>query len=286
MKKRIKKMLLKKEDGLNGLVMAAFFMSIMFIVILYAFGQFNLELYVVEETLETGLHTSLSSVISANQLEYTEENDRETDKSLNRTHIILNATANNVLTDIEKKELKTLGNNLTEILTKTYGLKNQVYPTNGILYSMCKNKPIEITEVYIYEPIYEINYVSTEDTSRYPMGIRPEYKILGWVKYTLHFQNNVYDSGFTTKEYYDLKKTLAPTLLNGNVVEGATIEGSITANIKGVNNIFNMEDSAPEIDGKYYVSPLFSKEVQTNHYQVTVTQAVDVVISENDSRQQ
>lgn len=268
--------------------MAAFFIAIMFIVVIYAFGQYNTELYVVEETLETGLHTSLSSVISANQLEYTEENDRDTDKSLNRAHIILNATASNTLTDIEIKELKTLGNNLTEILTETYGLKQNVYPTNGILYSMCKNKPIELTEVYIYEPVYNITYVPTTDTSRYPMGIRPNYGIDGWIKYTLHFENNVYDSGFTTKEYYDLSTTLAPTLLKGNALEGATIEGSITANIRAVNNIFNMDTTTPDpvtVDD-VKTTPFFSNGVKTSSYQVIVTQAVDVVISENDSRQQ
>ncbi len=292
----------KKENGSGGFSYAMCFIGIVTIALVYTYTTFISNLYVVESVIENGLHlvenivlTSNQSIVTNNNSIY-ERNDAY-EREMQRTNIVTECIYSDSFSDAEEQQVATLGKLFQDSLIKQFNLSNNTHPSSGILKNMCGEESdiIIIGDVIIYEPVYRLDVsppalnpdAEVEDDPKYVSKkwiFSTDYTITGWVQYNLHFTNNAY-SGCSKKICSQ------PTLKNGNLVEGATIESTVGLSLKGLKNIFaDVSTTTPTIDanGNYDLSNveggMFSKNPTQNIYDVTVTQAVDIVIADKDSR--
>lgn len=303
------------ESGHGGISYAVYFMAIVISIVLFAFLRFNTFLYVVEETVENGLHIVESAAITTSEDDV--ENGYRTDtyeQELQRMHIVTECVASDSWGTLEKSQVEDIGKAFASAFINQMDLENNTNPSSGILSLICgEDSDVLIINgtVKIYEPVYEIS-MSKQSTGN-SMTLTPgyvtsdnktwdftaDYTITGWVEYDLYYTNNAYigaDKTYTTT---------TPTLYDGSEAEGATLEAGVGISFKGIQNIFaGVSTETPTVGGDvimnddgtigtntYTISSvsdeqMFSSEPTQETYDVTVMQAVDIVIADQDSREE
>lgn len=301
---------LKKEKADGGVSYAMYFVGIVLCVVIYIFLKFQADLYMVEECLENGLHIAESRVLTVNH-DKTDEEGRRGDtyeRELSRMHIITKYSTNAAKSEIEERQVRILGSEFSEAVKRQLDLEN-THPAGGILKTMCgSDADIGIYELFIYEPVYQrkVTDKNRKDLIEgsgglYEYEFYTEYTPVLWIKYSLNFDPR-------TNEYESFSKEIlssVPELKNGNAAEGATLEATVTTNFRGIRNIFaGVNRNTPAIQkDAYHFGPgwgnavadgvnmegtegaMFSdspeREITDTVY---VTQAVDIVVRQNDSR--
>lgn len=288
---------IKREQGHGGISYAMCFVAIVITCVLYSFATFNANLFVVEEILENGLHIVESAVLTTNQRESIDDDADPYEKELERMRIVSKCTFQNAWEEEEKEQIDGLGKNFQDSLVEQLGLVNNVHPGSGTLKNICGDDSsiLVVGDVVIYEPVYDVSItrtgtsnLETEDDERYvskQWEFETTYTVTGWIKYNLHYVNNVYQT--CTKEIC----AETPKIKNGNKVEGATIEATLGASFAGLKNIFaGVSTTVPAVDEKGNVNMagvkggMFSNTPSQLKYSVQVTQAMDIVPANQDSR--
>lgn len=293
----------KTEPG-NTVNYATYFMAIVMITVLFSFAVFNDEIKLAEEVCENGLHIIESGVLSLNKGGAT-SGPSEVAK-LPKAHIIPGVTYSKTSTTTETAQVNAVGNYISTNFRNQMGLGANAVPTTGILSTLCKGDSVTLSRVKIREPIYTITatignltltgkmwseiiqkWKETDGVKQWddPAEISKNksgtvsYAITGWVTYTLNFDANNNYTGYTK----DTPTTAPPSLkkkdpsLKTNApgyVEGATIEITMDLKLHGVKKIF----AASEI------SHIFATNVVEPTYNISITQAADIVIADDDSR--
>ncbi len=271
----------KREERGGGIEYAMYFIAIIIVCVIFVFLKFHADLYVVEEHLENGLHVAEMSIITTNQDELDANGKRKADieREINRKNIVTkyDLTQPGSVTSAESKQLEYIGKRFQKALESQLNLHGS--DINGeFLLRMCgpgSKIKIKPGSVKIYEPVYSRTVSSMETGEKSDHGFdilkfRTRYGIDKWIEYTLNFnENNEYTS--STKRVFDE----APKLSRGDTAEGATIEATLLVEFSGVREIFNMSEGGP-----------FFANGGATHYNAEVTQAVDIVIAEDDSRRQ
>lgn len=288
----------KTESGSGGISYAMYFIAIVITAFLYSFTTFSASLYVIEEVLENGLHIVENVVLTSNQASITETGREDTfDRELQRMKIVTKSTYQNTWGVNEQEQVNNLGEKFQDALVSQLGLVSNIHPSSGILAKMCgTDANIAIVgDVIIYEPIYDLQVIRTsnadaiiETDEHYvtkSWDFTTDYTIVGWVEYDLHYTNNVYQ-GCSKKLC-----SQTPILTNGKQAEGATIEATLGVSFAGLKNIFaGISTTTPtigtdgEIDMSGVENGMFSNNPEQLTYQVQVTQAMDIVIADKDSR--
>lgn len=317
---------LKKERADGGISYAMYFIGIVTCIVLYVFLKFDADLYMVEECLENGIHIAESRILTVNHDPVVDGKRGDTfERELSRAHIVTKYdSAHSTVqtgTGSEAEQIRTLGDAFSDAVKEQLSLDDNSHPTKGILKTMCgEDSVIHIEEMVIYEPVYEKRVTASEGgTIDGSGGIREynfdvSYTPTHWIKYTLSFNpsTNRYDSS-------SLTKTIAPvsgssqifSLKNGEKLEGATVEATLSISFKGIRNIFagvntrtpsvindqyrfDMDGTVLKADGYDMTGtggPMFSQApVQELTYEganrIFVTQASDIVFIQNDERTQ
>lgn len=269
---------------------AMYFIAIITTLILFVFLKFNADLYVIEETLENGLHIAESRALTANQDGLNDDGKRTDvyEREMSRMHIITKFDNSGINISAEEQgQAAMFGQTFSDALRAQLNL-DQTHPNGSILRSMCgPDADILINTLVIYEPVYS-RTVEKEETGAIitssPESFLPiyqfntNYQVENWIVYTLFFNEN--------NDYINLSKSIipasdTPVLLNGNEVEGATIEATISTQFNGIRNIFaGIGGSSSESSGFFSANPMQTR------YAVEVTQSVDIVVAGQDSRKQ
>lgn len=308
----MKKHLQKMEDGTNFVNYAVYFYAIIICIVVYAFMNFHNSAYVLEEQCETSLHIiesemlsfrTKSTILAGNSpFKDTVLESNKTLRDLERAHIVPSVKYQAGKTSEENLDVKSIGNAISSRFKAAFNLSGSV-PNEGFIKNVVTDaSTVTINSCKIYEPVYDISVtidgltgsgrvwediIQTWDESTVgqwtdPDGdkeIRVTHDIVGWVVYTLNFNNdNAYVS--YTKELFDTDHT--PTIKrdpslgkkSDKKVEGATIEMSMNITLKGVKQIFAGSDEAG----------IFARNPVNKTYDLTITQATDIVIADEDSR--
>ena len=300
------------EEGTNFVNYAVYFYAIIICIVVYAFMNFHNSAYVLEEHCETALHIIESEMLSfrtastvltgASPFDGTVLEDNKTLRDLERAHIVPSAKYQASKTADENKDVKSIGNAISSRFKAAFNLTGSV-PNEGFIKSVVTDaSAVTISSCKIYEPVYDISMtidgltgtgrvwddiIKNWDSTTVGQWTDPDgdkeikvtHAITGWVVYTLNFNsNNAYVS--YTKELFDVAHTPSikrdPSLgkKGDRKVEGATIEMSMNINLKGVKQIFAGSDEAG----------IFARNPVNKSYDLTITQATDIVIADEDSR--
>lgn len=272
------------ENGSGGITYAMCIMLIFVVVIFYTFTIFHANTYVLAEILENGLHVIESSVLATPE----DEGAADFNKDLHRLKIIPKSTTDlsGLNYETEKQQVNEIGNKIQDMFITEFSLTNYKHPSKGMLLNMCGNDTdteIAIADnVVIYEPIYKKKVEVTEnpDTIVLPgdnyvpnkWNFLINYEIIAWVKYELHFVDNIYQNTYHKTVYN--QKDLS-VMKNGEMtrLEGAMIEMTARVIFKGVNNIFATGGQS-----------LFTNNPTKARYDVCITKYMDIVPAEKDSR--
>lgn len=273
------KKIIRFEEGDGGITYAMCFIAIVLSVALFSYFRFNMDVYVLKEKLETGLHVAESAVLTANQSTMCQDGIREDefDRESYRYHIITSFNAsNNNKTDKEEKQLKLLAKTMADSLADELGLANDKYTVeNPFIKSMTgENGYIKIKNMEIYEPVYKITTTSTGSAVNGDLKFKTIYTPVKWIKYVIFFNNNTYSN--STKEILDISNT--PKLYTGQNAKGATLQVTLGTDFYGLKNIFAKVGSNS--------SSIFTKNPEEDRiiYSVNVTLAMDIVLADNDDR--
>lgn len=272
------------EDG-SAVNYVSYFVAISLTCIMFVVFKFRMDVLVAKEICETGLHVVETGALTANHntlgsgaLDAGFENEME------RTHIIPAVTNSNTTSDKERLQVNTVGSYIQGEFADQFALTGVTHPTGHLAMLCGDDSDVLISTmdgtggvVKIYEPIYKYTITKRDsgETITFPNGttitkwvFETNYSIDAWLEYDLTFANNQY-TGFT-------KKTLAsaPQLYNGDTAEGATIESTVNIEFNGIRKVIATNPS----DGFFESNPT------SDHYSVKVTQAMDIVISKEDSR--
>ena len=298
----------KMEEGTGGISYAMYFVAIIMTIVLFVFFKFNCDLYVIEETMETGLHVAENRVLTANQDEVDASGRSDIyERETNRLNIVTNYTkSSSSMSTVESDQIRLLANAFSEALQEQMNL-NGSEPQGSILKQMCgEGAKIYISEMRIIEPVYsrtvtktEIGQVSNSTLKDYSFDV--VYNIDQWIIYTLSFNDN--------NEYLGVTKSFssnAPVLSRKDhpEAEGATIDATLTTSFAGVRNIFAAAPSsspvitknaihfgeqynnvtADAVDWSGMDTPIFAANPTRNIYTVDVSQSVDIVVAHQDKR--
>jgi len=297
------------EPGEGGISYAMYFVGIITTIIMFAFFKFNADLFMIEQAIEQGVHIAETRALTSNQdkVDGTGMREDEYERELSRMHIITKYNTNQDPSNLEKGQIEKLATEFADALKDSLDLDG-THPQGQILKMMCgSDADILIDRLVIYEPVYSraVTKVATgtiEGTSLETFDFNVLYTVNNWITYDINFVDNNY-VGFSKSV-----KTAAdvPRLTNGQLAEGATIEATVGASFAGVRNIFAGVDTAePVVYENYYkfneaynnltanaydisnaTTPIFSGAPTQDVYDVSVTQAVDIVIAHQDSRKQ
>lgn len=306
----------KKEAGTGGISYAMYFVAIISTLVLFVFFKFNADLYVIEETMENGLHVAESRALTVNQdlgkdgSGKTVQNSGEYEREVNRFNIITNYTPSTEMSTKEQGQVALLAKEFSKALQEQMNLSGSE-PQGSTLKAMCgSGSKICITKMRVIEPVYtktvtrkpKGNTVGKNDIGDYLPGYSFEvvYNIEQWIVYDISFDEN--------NNYISATKSLsasAPTLaLEGKEAEGATIDATLTTSFAGVRNIFAAAPSsspvitknaihfgeqynnatADAIDWAGLDTPIFTSTPTQNEYTVQVSQSVDIVVAHQDKR--
>lgn len=300
----------KKEHGDGGISYAMYFIAIVITLVFYVFFKFNADLFMIEESLENGLHIAETRTLTATQDEEITPGNRSDnfERETSRMHIVTTYDPGaTTLAGKENDQIKLLANSFSDSVKEQLDLDG-VHPKSSILKSMCgSDAVIHIEGLHIYEPIYEKIVTKTEKTGSLISGstlkkydFTVDYVVTKWIIYDIAFSETDNSFSSCSKRFSDS----APVLENGSPAEGATIEATLGTKFKGVRNIFAGINTTPptvhkdalelgsnynnltadEYDISHSMGPMFSSDPTQNEYVVKVTQSVDIVIAHQDSR--
>lgn len=302
----------KFEDGTNFVNYAVYFYAILICIVIYAFMNFHNSTYVVEEQCETALHiiesemlafrTASSNLMGNSPFKDTVLESNKTLRDLERAHIVPSVKYQSSKTTDENKDIKSIGDAISSRFKASFNLDGSTPKEGFIKNVVTDDSTVTISSCKIYEPIYDISVTidgltgsgrvwddiikgwdeTTVQQWTDPDGekeIKVTHTITGWVVYTLSFNNNNAYTSYT-KDLFDVDHT--PTIKrdpslgkkSDKKVEGATIEMSMNINLKGVKQIFAGSDEAG----------IFARDPVNKTYNLTITQATDIVIADEDSR--
>lgn len=171
----------------------------------------------------------------------------------------------------EDMQLRNVSNVLLTSLKEQWNLVdgNGTIPKDNTLASLTASSPIYLQEIIIYEPNYTKNVISDVDDSGIPKFIINYTKDSSYVKYTMRFaDNNLISIAKNT--------CINPKLKNGMNIEGATIEATVSLQLKGLL-AFAKQSSNPLVGGK-------TSSIDSSFGTISVTQAVDIIPANLDSR--
>lgn len=296
----------KTEHGDGGISYAMYFVAMIICLVLFVFFIFNANLYIIEETMENGLHIAETRVLTVNQDGILEDGTRadEFERETARMHIVTKYNVTSRTTE-EENQVRLFGKAFSESIKEQLKL-NGSKPSGDILKHMCgSDADILITELRIFEPVYSRTVTKAATgkiggTNLDTFKFTTNYTVDNWIVYELNFDadNNYVSFTKTVKTGADV-----PTLARGDVAEGATIEASLATNFSGIRNIFAGVNTTPptinegaidlgdglrgdEISLEGTGGGMFSDNPVAQQYDVIVTQSVDIVIAEQDSRKQ
>lgn len=315
--KKIIKRISNKEAGTSGISYAMYFVAIISTLVLFVFFKFNADLYVIEETMENGLHVAESRALTVNQdlskdgSGKTVQNSGEYEREVNRFNIITNYTTSTEMSTKEQGQVALLAREFSRALQEQMNLSG-AEPQGSMLMQMCGDgSKISISKMRILEPVYSKTVTRTpksgsdigkKDLTSYLPGYTFDvvYSIDQWIIYDVKFDEN--------NNYISATKSLsasAPTLtLEGKEAEGATIDATLTTSFAGVRNIFAAAPSsspvirkdaiqfgeqynnvtADAVDWAGLDTPIFASNPTQNKYTVQVSQSVDIVVAHQDKR--
>jgi hypothetical protein len=188
-------------------------------------------------------------------------------------------------------EITVVGKYLSETMRTEFDLSGSeaegyIHPSSGILKEICgEDGEITITEASITQPIYRRSFQIADDNS----SITDLKAITGYVQYVLLFENNNF-IGVKSKTYYG-SAAAVPMKKSKDTIKGATIEMTIGAKLIGYRNVFagvnrvtptmtNGNITASNVSNKY----MFGKKSTVTIYDITVTEAADVIVTGLDAR--
>ena len=286
----------KRESGTSGgLVYATCAAGVIIAFTIYVLEAFVFKCYALRDELATKMHIVESYCLTANQLADGRDSfERELNKKQIITAIAEKRRSNGTLNPDDnwpriEEQLINIGEKFSQRMKEELcisGSTSSGYTdvTNGLLSTMGRSK-VSIDHCYIYEPIYSLNAqinAGSVDAAGHVSGITIQYPIESWYVYELRFNGVEFvearrlgkvDAGYSGgKVNYEDKwshnMVLTPTLSNGNRAEGATIEATINVRFYGPQSlVWKVRESEKEFD-------------------ISVTQSVDIVFAENDSRWQ
>jgi hypothetical protein len=303
---KLNKILHKREEADGALTYAFCFIALIITITVFLFMIFNWNVVVVEETLETRMHTIESAALSVNQDRVISGSREDTfEQELARMHVVRAVELSNAWSSDgkEQQEAYAVAEFLSDNVIADLYLNSHATSDAGILNMMCgADTKVNLTGANIYEPIYNV------EVSRYATGNPDEpyefdiqYHITGWVKYTCVYSPSDNSLASVTKTVC----SGTPVLVNGTNAEGATVEMSIALSFNGIRNLFyNVNNAKPTTSGTAYFDDngnlvdnyvinyngaesdlaMFSGENKYTQYDVIVTQAVDIVNANYDSR--
>lgn len=302
----------KEEEGNSGIHYAMYFIGIITTIVLFLFLKFNADLYMIEQALENGLHIAEMRVLTATQDGVDVVNGRADDyeRELSRMHIITAYTeGSGSPTGKELEQIKLLAKEFTTSLNDQLGLENGNPTQNEMLKHMSgSTAEFNIKSMKIYEPVYKRTISKKQNglingTNVKLFDFEVKYEVTKWLEYTFNFNG---DNVFTScQKRVITDMTNAPRLKNGTPAEGATLEVTLGAKFYGVRSVFastsssnlsgskNTNTNKNDLKNLYdkmqndsYVTSSFYGPTTQNIYDVEITQAVDIVISHQDSRKQ
>lgn len=300
----------KRERGDGGISYAMYFIAIVIALVFFVFFKFNADLFMIEESLENGLHIAEIRVLTVNHDGNKADGTRDDkfERELSRMHIVTKCDSGSTsISGKEEQQIKMLANSFSDAIKEQLDLDG-VHPKSSILKSMCgADSVIHIENFRIYEPVYNKTVSKSSDgniagSSLNKYNFTVDYAIEKWVVYDFTFSDDANDFVSCNKHF----STSAPVLDNGNPAEGATVEATLGTKFGGVRNIFaginttppdvheNAIDLGPnynnikvdEYDLSYSWGPMFSSSPTQKEYTIKVTQSVDIVIAQQDSRTQ
>lgn len=307
----------KREDGTGGISYAMYFVAIISTLVLFIFFKFNADLYVIEETMENGLHVAENRALTVNQdlskdsTGKTVQNTGEYERETNRFNIVTNYSTSTEMSTKELAQVELLAKEFSKALQEQMNLDGSE-PQGGMLLQMCgRDSKICITKMKIFEPVYSRtvtrtaesgNGIAKKDLGNYLPGYSFDvvYNIDQWIIYDIRFDNN---NGYVsaTKRLSSTPPVLA---LEGREAEGATIDATLTTSFAGIRNIFASAPSASPVIRKDAIqfgeqynnvtadaidwagmdTPIFASAPTQNQYTVQVSQSVDIVVAHQDKR--
>ncbi len=274
--------MLRREDG-SGVTYVSYFVAMVIMIVVFYWQRTSASIYVLEEIAENGLHIAENYALSANQTTTDDGGGvRQFERELDRLAVITvadtqDASENYIyagttaLSSEESLQARAVAEALLSEFKRQLNLSG-ANPQDGILKNLCgEDGSIEVTTIRIIEPIYErtvtpVHFVPGAPFDSYDFQVT--YNKLSWVEYDVTCANNQVAS--IAKQV----STSAPLLNNGHPAEGATIESYVGMNFGGMRNVFATN---PGEDG-YFATPTQQR------FAVTVVQAVDIVIAQDDSR--
>lgn len=297
--------LTKKESG-DGITYAMYFIAIVMAFVMYAFLKFNVDVYVIESELKNGLHIAENSAITAAQDVIVSDIREDTyEAEINRMNIITRADASKTSwydsSQLEKDQVQLVVNAFSSELKKQLNLNGSV-PVKGSLRNLCgAESRITIDSMTIYEPVYDVKTTVSNTGNRWSINgietdmytFETEYKPKNWIVYNVSFDSN--------NNMLNVSKSVLPgttvlylnsdsTTRGRDDVLGATIEAKISTKFNGVKNIFatfggltqgiGLQNQVAQAGGIFTANP------ETRQYNVSVSQSVDIVLTDNDNRQQ
>jgi len=290
------------ESG-TSISYACYIIAIILLCLLYAFNVFNVNLLVLEQELDMGLHLVENEVLTSKA--------GGDSKEEYRMYIVPEVTYDESHSSTKETErVNALGQAFTDCLQERLDL-NVTKPKSGILLNLCgpnsdimigeyadtsdMSSPVENQIAKIIQPYYEKTItVIDKATGEAPVDefgnelsyeeIIAEYiaakangdEELFVNKYEFLVEYEIdgwvtYILKYTNNIYTGFSKEIsstAPTLKNGESAKGATIESTICVTFYGVRKIFT------DIGEQGY----FKEHPEESPYRVNVTQAVDIVL--------
>lgn len=303
---KLNNILHKREKADGALTYAWCFIAITITIMIFLFMTFIWNVGVVEETLETRMHTIESAALSVNQDKVESGSRSDTfEQELERMHVVRAVELSNAWSSDgkERQEAYAAAQFLSDNVIADLYLDSSATSYAGVLNMMCGSSTnVNLTGANIYEPIYnvEVNRHATGNPDE-PYEFDIQYHITGWVKYTCEY--NPADNSLSSVTKSVCSST--PVLANGIHAEGATIEMSIALSFNGIRNMFyGVNNAMPTTSGSTYFDDdrnlvdnyvinyngaesdlgMFGDEMSYSKYDVVVTQAVDIVNANYDSR--
>jgi len=282
----------KKESGLSGVDFALYFVVLIIIIVLFRFLQVRTDIYDVEHVLENGMHIAQKSALTVNYTGIGEHSELQKLRIINACED-WTTNESDVSNNEERAQVKKVANHFVDYLAEEYGLVNNTTPTTSSLVNLFgENSKLHVDKLLIYEPQYEVkvNTAITEEGVINPYDNEPvpdliiknpfyiDFPATTYAVYEVHFNDSNEIIGSISKHIES-----SPTLQNGDAIEGATIESNVSIEIYGVNNIFtNVSTGASDETLKN--TPIFNNNPEAFSQVIHVTESVDIVPADYDSR--
>lgn len=282
----MKRKILHMESGSGGISYVSYFVAIVLTLIVFCTYKFRMDTLVAKEICENGLHVVESGALTVNHDKVIDGvRDDNFENELNRAHIITSYSTSPGKTTDENQQVEKIGMYFEEAFVDQFCLTEYLHPT-GPLKNLCGSESSVLISrpdnnaggvVKIYEPVYTSKTTKndTGEIVRFENGMEVHkweftttYSVQQWIEYDLSFQNNHYTS-YTKTILPD-----TPILQTGKPAEGATIESTVNIAFDGLREVIATDSSGG----------FFDNTPDQEHYSVKITQAMDIVIANIDSR--